>query len=427
LVSKEISIENLLTESIVDFYDDPTYYLQLLKYIKNWNKSLDEGNTPLVTHINNLNDAHELIVKEQQIASFNVTKRPKELNLTLNCSNQIYQSFLNTSIREKPARIIDLILMSNELLVAEMRLFELYDIVDEIIIFETNITFKQVRKPYFFLSNLKRYRRFLDKIVLITPFNITWFNSKDLSIKSLIDINVDDIATEYKALNIAPEFAFNKDDSKYFKNDFKIEQRARMIPLEMYEKYIRKLDDNEIIICGDIDEIPNSDIINHFKYCQVIDSNYPFRFWSTFYIYGFNYLFESDFKAQNDPYSLPYPNLYRALDIRRIGKYRGVAEAFLLPRASGCHCNRFFSGFTISLYKDMSQSDSEGLTNFHTTIILNATIEACNDIKRKFSAALVYEFYLPRIKLTNTLLKHEKIFIPWIVLSNKYAYKQYIN
>jgi hypothetical protein len=179
LVSKEVSKENLLPESIVDFIDDPTYYSQLLKYIKNWNKSMDEGNTPLVTHFNNLNDAHELIVKEQQIASFNVTKRPKELNLTLNCSNQIYQSFLNTSIREKPARIIDLILISNELLVAEMRLFELYDIVDEIIIFETNITFKQVRKPYFFLSNLKRYRRFLDKIVLITPFNITCFNSKD--------------------------------------------------------------------------------------------------------------------------------------------------------------------------------------------------------------------------------------------------------
>ncbi len=137
---------------------------------------MDEGNTPLVMHFNNLNDAHELIVKEQQIASFNVTKRPKELNLTL---NRIYQSFLNTSIREKPARIIDLILISNELLVAEMRLFELYDIVDEIIIFETNIRFKQVRKPYFFLSNLKRYRRFLDKIVLMTPFNITCFNSKD--------------------------------------------------------------------------------------------------------------------------------------------------------------------------------------------------------------------------------------------------------
>ncbi len=189
----------------------------------------------------------------------------------------------------------------------------------------------------------------------------------------------------------------------------------------MYEKYIRKLDDNEIIICGDIDEIPNSDNINHFKYCQVNDSNYSFQFWSTFYIYGFNYLFESDSKAQDDPYSLPYPNLFRALDIRRIGKYRGVAKAFLLPRASGCH------GFTISLYKDMSQSDSQGLTNFQATIILNSTVEACNDIKRKFSMGLVYEFYFPRIKLTNTLLKHEKIFIRCTVLSIKYAYKQYIS
>ncbi len=33
LVSKEVSKENLLPESIVDFYDDPTYYSQLLKYV----------------------------------------------------------------------------------------------------------------------------------------------------------------------------------------------------------------------------------------------------------------------------------------------------------------------------------------------------------------------------------------------------------
>jgi hypothetical protein len=266
----------------------------------------------------------------------------------------------------------------------------------------------------------------LYKIVLITPFNITWFNSKDLTIKSQIIINSDDIPNEYKVSKLEPEFAFDKEHSKFFKIDFTIEQRARMMPLGLYEKYVRKLDDDEIVIHGDIDEMPNSDIINHFKYCQVKDSKYPFQFWSTFYIYGFNYLFQADFAAPGDPYSNAYPNIFRAQDIRRLGKLR-VNQASLLSRASGCHCNRFFSGFTISLYKDMSQSDSEGLENFHSTIIKNATIEACYDIKRKFSTGLVYEKYYHRMKLNKNLLEHEKIFIPWIVLSNKHAYRQYIS
>ena len=415
-----------VTKPIVNFYDDQDYYVHLLEYIKKWKKSLNSGNTPLITHLNYINDAHKLIVKEQQLESFNVTKRTIEVNSTLNCKKQDYQSFLTSSIRQKPARIVDLILISYELVVVEMRLFELYDIVDEIIIFETNITFKQVGKPFFFLSNLKRYQRFLEKIVLITPFNITRFNSKDLTIKSQINITSEDIPNEYKVSQIAPEFAFNKQSNQFFKIDFTIEERARMMPFKLYEKYVRKLDDDELVIHGDIDEMPNSDIINHFKYCQVIDAKYPFQFWSTFYIYGFNYLFKADFNAPGDPWSNAYPNLFRAQDIRRIGKLR-VNKAFLLPRASGCHCNRFFSGFTISLYKDMSQSDSEGLESFHSTIIQNSTIEACYDIKRKFSSGLVYEKYLSRMKLNKNLSEYEKIFIPWIVLANKHVYKQYIN
>ena len=418
-------VEDEKEKKLVDFNDDHDYFAKLLDYIKSWKKSLDSGKTPLLTHLYNINTAHELIVREQQLESFNVSKRPKELNLTLDCSNKIYQSFLNPSIREKPAKILDLILISYELVVLEMRLFELYDTVDEIIIFETNITFKQVAKPFFFLSNLKRYQRFLDKIILITPFNITSFYSKDLSIKSQNIINPDDIPKEYKVSNIAPEFAFNKDHGQFFKIDFTIEDRARMMSLRLYEKYVRKLDENEIVIHGDIDEMPNSDIINHFKYCQVIDSKYPFQFWSTFYIYGFNYLFQADFAAPGDPYSNAYPNIFRAQDIRRLGRLR-LNKAFLLPRASGCHCNRFFSGFTISLYKDMSQSDSEGLEYFHSAIIKNASLEACYDIKRKFASGLVYEKYLQRIKVNKNLQEHEIIFIPWIVLSNKHVYRQYL-
>ena len=416
---------NVNTTSIDQQEDE--FFPLLLNYIQNWKKSLNSGNTPLITHLSFINDAHKLIIKEQELEPFNVTERPIALNETLDCRNLMYSSFLTSAYRKKSARITDLILISYELVVVEMRLFELYDVVDEIIIFETNITFKQVAKPFFFLSNLSRYKRFLDKIVLITPFNVTRFNPIDLSIRSQINISLEDIPQEYRVFQQAPDVAFNKNqNTEFFKIDFTIEQRARMMPLSLYEKYVRRLEDDELIIHGDIDEMPSGMIINHFKYCQVLEERYPFQFWSTFYIYGFNFLFRADFAAPGDPYSNAYPNIFRMKDIRRLGKIR-LNKAYLLPRASGCHCNRFFSGFTISLYKDMSQSDSEGLENFHSTIIQNATIEACYDIKTKFLTGNVYEKYLNRMKPTKDLLPHETIFIPWIVLANKHVYKQYIS
>ena len=173
---EQVSVDDEL--STEDYYNNE-YYELLLKFIKNWKKSLNNKISPLITHLNNINDAHKLIVKEQQLRPFNVTQRPVSLNSSLNCLNLEYQTILNSSYRQKKVKITDLILISYELIVVEMRLFELYDIVDEIIIFETNITFKQVAKPFFFLSNLKRYKRFLDKITLITPFNITRFNKLD--------------------------------------------------------------------------------------------------------------------------------------------------------------------------------------------------------------------------------------------------------
>jgi hypothetical protein len=140
---KQVSVDDdeLSTE---DFYYNNKYYELLLEFIKNWKKSLNNKISPLITHLNNINDAHKLIVKEQQLRPFNVTQRPVSLNSSLNCSNLEYKTFLNSSYRQQKVKITDLILISYELIVVEMRLFELYDIVDEIIMFETNITFKQV-------------------------------------------------------------------------------------------------------------------------------------------------------------------------------------------------------------------------------------------------------------------------------------------
>ena len=94
-------------------------------------------------------------------------------------------------------QVIDVLLFGYELFLLEIRLYELYDVVDEFILFESNITFKQLPKPYFFNENKYRFDKFLEKITLISPFEITRFN-RDGSIKNKIKIDEKDILEDFK-------------------------------------------------------------------------------------------------------------------------------------------------------------------------------------------------------------------------------------
>ena len=49
----------------------------------------------------------------------------------------------------------------------EIRLNELYDVVDKFVIVEANETFLRERKEYLFATNKNRYKKFLDKIIYI--------------------------------------------------------------------------------------------------------------------------------------------------------------------------------------------------------------------------------------------------------------------
>ena len=88
--------------------------------------------------------------------------------------------------------MIDFFIFGFELKIIEFQFYELYDVVDEFIIFESNITLKKLPKELIFTQNIKRFHRFIDKITLMTPFNIKPFN-KDDSIKSLINIDPNDV------------------------------------------------------------------------------------------------------------------------------------------------------------------------------------------------------------------------------------------
>jgi beta-1,4-mannosyl-glycoprotein beta-1,4-N-acetylglucosaminyltransferase len=61
--------------------------------------------------------------------------------------------------------IIDCFPFFNELDILEIRLNELYDVVDYFVLVEASKTQSLIDKPFFFEENKKRYEKFLDKIV----------------------------------------------------------------------------------------------------------------------------------------------------------------------------------------------------------------------------------------------------------------------
>jgi len=62
-------------------------------------------------------------------------------------------------------KVYDCFLFFNELDLLEIRLEEHYNQVDKFVLVECSETFSKKKKPLFFKENIKRYERFLDKII----------------------------------------------------------------------------------------------------------------------------------------------------------------------------------------------------------------------------------------------------------------------
>ncbi len=401
------------------------YIERLYTYVKKWKESLDSGKNYLKTYYDLLDDTHDLVIQEQQVFLHNVTVRPVPLSILLNCSNPEYSKFLASgSLRSKPENVIDFIIVAYELSIIEIRLFELYDVVDDFVIFETNMTFKRIRKPFFFLNNLMRFQRFLDKITLITPFNVTTFNS-DGTVKKKIDVVIDDIPAEYRYRKTT-----NTLSDDFFKTNFSIEVGLRTMPFDLFTKYVRKIDPESILIQGDVDEIPSGSVMNHFKHCQVKDELYPFSAWSNFYIFGFKYLFSSDWHASTDMFSNLRPNIYRMKSIEKSHNFEHPFrdQGFVLSRSSGAHLNRFLTTFTLLLYKDFSQSDGPGMSNFNLNIIKNGTKDALREIQKSFQMGTVNQNWKHRLVKVDIRrdASAKSLFVPWIVQSNQIVYEDFL-
>lgn len=137
--------------------------------------------------------------------------------------------------------IYDCFMFFNELDILEVRLNELYDVVDKFILVEADKTFTNQDKPLWFNENKARFSEYADKI-------------------------------EHIVINSYPEF-----DSPW---TFENYQRDVII------KTLKdRCNDDDVVIISDLDEIPRADLINKYKDTEGIKV-----FEQKLYTFYFNYL-----------------------------------------------------------------------------------------------------------------------------------------
>ena len=126
--------------------------------------------------------------------------------------------------------IYECIIFFNELDLLEIRLNELKDVVDKFVIVEASFTFSSKPKPFYFEENKDRYSKFLDKII-------------------------------YVKVEELPYFAPKKRRMGTVHNRHEVEHYQRNCTWDG----LLNCNDKDIILIGDIDEIPLADSILEAK------------------------------------------------------------------------------------------------------------------------------------------------------------------
>ncbi len=147
-------------------------------------------------------------------------------------------------------KIFDTFMFFNELDLLEIRLNILDPYVDYFVISEANITFSGKTKPLYYLENKARFKKFEQKII----HNIVNDTPNDFS-------------------NFKHQYFTDWTKSyKHKHNGKKLLELTKDCQIEVYQRdsimhalLNNELNDNDIILCSDLDEIPSSKIFNNLN------------------------------------------------------------------------------------------------------------------------------------------------------------------
>jgi hypothetical protein len=171
-----------------------------------------------------------------------VTERPQKL--TVDCSK--YPSVLTGKRREKPVRVFDMVAFGYELDVLEARFYELSEAVDIYVIMEGSRAHRGYRKPLFFAENMDRFKPFLNRTMyFVVDDSLAWKYRQEMHLPDSVSKNKNEVPQKWN-----------------------IEVLQRDL---LYKKFIEgfgDIGDDDLIIHGDMDEVPDGDVIFQMKHCE---------------------------------------------------------------------------------------------------------------------------------------------------------------
>jgi beta-1,4-mannosyl-glycoprotein beta-1,4-N-acetylglucosaminyltransferase len=174
-------------------------------------------------------------------------------------------------------KIYDGFLFFNELDLLEIRLNVLNDIVDKFILVESSVTHSGLSKPFYFEENKQRFSKFLDKII-----HIKVTNTPNNFVTIPLEFTDDYEGRIFKQIweDIKINTAFDRISQPNYGRDF---YQKECIKLGMSE-----CNDDDIIICSDLDEIPNPEILSRLN--EFYEDSLFYTFIQTHYCYYLNLL-----------------------------------------------------------------------------------------------------------------------------------------
>ena len=256
-------------------------------------------------------------------------------------------------------KIYDCFNFFNELDILEMRLNILYDVVDHFVIVESNVTHSGILKPFYFEDNMKRFSKFLDKIILYKVYD-TPNKFTDLPIVEDVELN-----KIYRYCDSTD--AFNSKDQPDYGRDFFQKESVRRV--------LSNCSDDDIIMISDADEIPNPELIRQYKKLKLDTMIYSLN--QVTYYYYLNVLKQRDWFGTKVG---SYKNMsrYSFNDIRN--------HIFLTQRISngGWHFS-FMGGVDMVRTKITSYSARELVSD---SVLENLTYNIDNNIDPFFRSSL---------------------------------------
>lgn len=185
----------------------------------------------------------------------------------------IYDCFLTK--KNNINKIYDGFLFFNELDLLEIRLNTLDHIVDKFILVESSVTHSGLPKPFYFEENKERFSKFLDKII-----HIKVTNTPNDFVNAPTEFTDDYEGQVFKNIweHIKVNNAFDRSTQPNYGRDF---YQKECIKLGM-----GKCKDNDIIICSDLDEILNPEILERLD--EFYESDLLYTFIQTNYCYYLN-------------------------------------------------------------------------------------------------------------------------------------------